>query len=74
MIIERFGLSAVAAAVAVVWMLLRSINGYRFSRFRCPMCEDYFYMKRTRQISIGKVWSTKCCPCGVLAPTLPMSD
>ena len=74
MILERLGLSAVAAAFAVVWTLLWAINGYRLSRFRCPTCEDYFFMKRTGQINIGNVWSTKCCHCGVRAPSSRMSD
>jgi len=46
MVLEWFDLSAVAAVVAVIWLALWAINGYRLSRFRCPRCEEYFFMRR----------------------------
>lgn len=74
LVLTWFRLSGIAATVAVVWLVLWAINGYRLSRFRCPRCEKYFFIKHIGQIRIGNVWSTKCCHCGVRAPSSSMSD
>jgi hypothetical protein len=68
-VLTKVGLSVGAAAFAIAWMMLWTINGYQLSRFRCPKCKKFFFMQSQGYISVGNVWSTNCCHCGAKAPT-----
>ena len=51
-------------AAAVFWLAAWGVAGIWLSRFRCPSCDELFFLKR----GVGNVWSNTCRHCRARAP------